>query len=70
MLEKEETDRSDLSLMARSLSTILKKRAPAWIDDEGKKSVESGAPSEGATTSASAATPAASAPSSAGAGEF
>ncbi len=35
-LEKEETGRSDLSLMAKSLGTILRKRSTTWIDDEKK----------------------------------
>jgi hypothetical protein len=62
MLEKEETDRSDLSLMARSLSTILKKRAPAWIDDEGKKQPpeSSAPPSEGLAPAPASVPPAAS----------
>lgn len=38
-LEKEETGRSDLALMAKSLSTILKKRSSMWIDDVVKKPV-------------------------------
>lgn len=36
-LEKAETGRSDLSLMAKSLTTMLKRRMPAWIDDDTKK---------------------------------
>lgn len=36
-LEKAETGRSDLSLMAKSLTTMLKRRLPTWIDDENKK---------------------------------
>ncbi len=35
-LEKDEKDRGDLQLMARSLLIIFKRRQNAWVDDESK----------------------------------
>lgn len=46
--EEKEGDRSDLSLMAKSLVTILRKRSATWIDDDKKIS--------GAAVSVSSAT--------------
>ena len=61
-LEKEETGRSDLSLMAKSLGTILRKRSATWIDDDKKGPDNTGkeAKQSGSAAGASSAVPAAS----------
>ena len=48
ILQKAETGRSDLALMAKSLTTMLKRSAGSWIDDEPKKPI-SVAPSVAST---------------------
>jgi hypothetical protein len=46
-IDKEDNDKEDLKIMAKSVGAILKKRSSTWIDDEPKEKVKRLPPSGG-----------------------